>query len=393
MHHKDTFLAAVQALAQDPLHTVPEAARAIIAKSGKAAKIVILGTRGLGSYLLDLPAPERYCDVVAVVDDSRSKSESTYRNLPLVTTAQFIAMSKQHSNLLAINTCSKQAPQQFFNQVCRDNDIACINFEQAIRALGLNGKLDYRVEDWGPDIVRNAARYQTLEKRLGDDTSVATLYALLSHYLSCKLSYVRDVQLPYSALYFRSGLLHFGKQEKMVDCGASTGESLRGLLNVTNGEFARSWMIEPDRNNVRVLQSLINHYQGTALADRISLHPCGAGETAMHVHFKHEGGHGGAVIANGMAGNTDMVEVQPIDDIVDDVPTFIKMDIEGSELSALKGARRTISAHKPKLAISAYHRSMDLLDLTDYVLSLNPDYRVSLRHHTPLRWDTCLYFY
>ncbi|MGW8346832.1 FkbM family methyltransferase, partial [Xanthomonas axonopodis pv. khayae] len=89
----------------------------------------------------------------------------------------------------------------------------------------------------------------------------------------------------------------------------------------------------------------------------------------------------------------NQVDVFPIDDVIDDAPTFIKMDIEGSELSALKGAQGAISQCKPKMAISAYHRATDLLDLSDFALSLNPDYRIGLRHHTPDRWDTCLYFY
>ena len=45
------------------------------------------------------------------------------------------------------------------------------------------------------------------------------------------------------------------------------------------------------------------------------------------------------------------------------------------------------------MALSAYHRATDLLDLSETALLLNPNYRVGLRHHTEERWDTCLYFY
>lgn len=387
------FYTALQSMQNDPLFSIPPDVRATIARNGKMTKVVLLGTQGLGKYLLDIVASKRHCDVIAVVDDPLSERESTYRNLPLLTTSDFLALSRQIRDLVAINTCGHEKPKQFFTRICHDNGIACINFEQAIRAFGLHGKLDCRVEDWGPEIARNATRLEALGKRMADNQSVTTLHALLTHYLTCDPSYLQAVQLPYSSLYFGSGLLDFGNQEKMVDCGASIGESLQGLIKHTQGEFSHSWIIEPDRNNLAILQAIIDGYQGTALENRISLHACGVGETAQQVCFTHEGGHGSSIITDSTVDEVNMIEIRPVDDIIDDAPTFLKMDIEGSELPALKGARHTITTHKPKLAISAYHRSMDLLDLTDYVLSLRPDYRVGLRHHTPFRWDTCLYFY
>lgn len=388
----ETFLAASESLAADPLFGIPQDVRDIVAKHGKATKVVILGTRGFGSHLLT--AKTSNCDVIGAVDDFRCHKGELYYEAPIISTDKLIEWFKHDRDIVAINTCRYDGPKRFFDQICRAQGIAHVNFEQAVRAFGLQGQVDFRVDDWGPSIARSVSKYQELARRMGDSFSVETLHAVLNFHLTCDPEHYHQVERPYSTLYFRSGLLEFSNQEKMVDCGASIGESLQGLVGTTRGDFKRSWMIEPDRINIKTLQGVLRGFDGTPLRSRISLVPCGVGESETRVPFNHEGGHGGFVKpADSSYVSADLIDVRPIDQIIDDAPTFIKMDIEGSELSALKGARNAIKNHKPKLAISAYHRSTDLLDLSDYVLSLNPDYRVGLRHHTPDRWDTCLYFY
>jgi len=59
---------------------------------------------------------------------------------------------------------------------------------------------------------------------------------------------------------------------------------------------------------------------------------------------------------------------------------FIKMDIEGSELNALKGASETIIKFKPKLAISIYHLPGDIYEIPFFIKSLVPEYQLYLSH-------------
>ncbi len=72
---------------------------------------------------------------------------------------------------------------------------------------------------------------------------------------------------------------------------------------------------------------------------------------------------------------------------------FIKMDIEGGEAAALKGAKRTITAFKPKMAISVYHKAMDIVELPMMIKEILPHYSFSLRHFTHKDWETVLYCY
>lgn len=122
------------------------------------------------------------------------------------------------------------------------------------------------MDDWGREIVRNIPRFQRLAERFSDAYSAQTLFSVLNFHLTCDPEYYHEIERPYTTLYFRSGLLQFGSGEKMVDCGASIGESLAGLIGATKGQFSRSWMIEPDRINVGTLKNVLRRYEGTALA-------------------------------------------------------------------------------------------------------------------------------
>jgi hypothetical protein len=82
-----------------------------------------------------------------------------------------------------------------------------------------------------------------------------------------------------------------------------------------------------------------------------------------------------------VSGNVS-IETDTIDHVTQgEKVSFIKMDIEGAELEALRGAQDTIRQHKPKLAICVYHKQEDLITLPHYILSLREDYRLYLRHY------------
>ena len=88
---------------------------------------------------------------------------------------------------------------------------------------------------------------------------------------------------------------------------------------------------------------------------------------------------------NPNTGEVFKIEVVSIDETVKDLDLnrvdFIKMDVEGAELEALKGASGTIKKFKPKMAISAYHKPQDEVELVDYIKSI-ADYKITIINHT-----------
>jgi FkbM family methyltransferase len=70
---------------------------------------------------------------------------------------------------------------------------------------------------------------------------------------------------------------------------------------------------------------------------------------------------------------------------------FIKMDIEGAEINALKGAVQTIQEYRPKLAIAIYHQIEDFVNIVSFISDLNLDYKFYLGHYTIYAQETILF--
>lgn len=70
---------------------------------------------------------------------------------------------------------------------------------------------------------------------------------------------------------------------------------------------------------------------------------------------------------------------------------FIKMDIEGAEQQALRGAEESIRRFKPDMAITVYHSLEDFWQIPQYLDSLNLGYVFYLRHFTIHAEETVLF--
>jgi FkbM family methyltransferase len=131
------------------------------------------------------------------------------------------------------------------------------------------------------------------------------------------------------------------------------------------------------------------------LAARIRLYENPVYSTSGQELFVVGNGPGTQVVPQIADPKARKVRTLKIDDLVasGDFPRidFIKMDIEGAELEALKGSESVLRQFKPKLAITVYHDFKDFWTIPQYLDSLGLGYRFYLRHFTIHAEETVLF--
>jgi FkbM family methyltransferase len=193
--------------------------------------------------------------------------------------------------------------------------------------------------------------------------------------------------LPASETYFPEGLIHLNDEESFVDCGAFDGDSLRAVIERTDGRFESFLGLEPDPANHAKLAAFVAALP-MELSSRISTRQIAVHSQRATLRFESGDGAG----SNLTEGGDLEVQAAPLDEVVADrAPTFLKMDIEGAEPLAIAGARETLRRFAPKLAICLYHRREHLWDVPRLILEANPNYRLSLRRHSDESWETVCY--
>ena len=143
---------------------------------------------------------------------------------------------------------------------------------------------------------------------------------------------------------------------------------------------------EPDLDNFAKLRNYVIA-AGTSLGDTF-LFPCGLGDRTEHRRF--DMGRGGA--SSMSDAGASLVQVVALDDVLPTfAATFIKLDVEGAEPAALRGARRTLERHCPDVAVSVYHAASHLWEVPLLLHELQPQYSFMLRYHQFNGFDVVAY--
>lgn len=163
---------------------------------------------------------------------------------------------------------------------------------------------------------------------------------------------------------------------RFIDCGAYTGDTQKDLQEA-GYSIEECVAFEPDPEPF-----------GKLAGERMCVAiPCGVYSETKQLRFEARGDMSSEIIADG----SSVVQCVSIDDALPNfAPNLIKMDIEGAEMEALKGAEGTIRNHHPGLAISVYHRPEDMWKIPLWVNEIG-GYDFYLRVHSNSTFDTVMY--
>jgi FkbM family methyltransferase len=235
---------------------------------------------------------------------------------------------------------------------------------------------------WFADLLEGRDRYAELFHRLNDEISRRTLDAVLGYRQTLDPEMLADVTTAWAELYLPAGLFALGRDEVYVDGGTYDGDTVRLFIERTSGQFKKIIAFEPDPATFKRLAA--------NFADEPRVISVNAGLWSRSDTLRFQGDAGRASNL-GREGDIEVKVVALDEDLRGENCTFIKMNIEGAELEALKGASETIRRFKPKLAVSAYHRPSDLSEVAHLVDEIAPGYKLYLRQHCGGLVETVLY--
>lgn len=176
------------------------------------------------------------------------------------------------------------------------------------------------------------------------------------------------------------GLNPIGSKEVFIDAGCFDADTSKQFAKWCTGKYKRIIAFEPNKCNYQKCKS--NNY-----LKNFELLPYATWSQKEQVRFLNDSS------SSRVSDSEEMIlETESIDNVLKgEQATFIKLDVEGAEIETLKGAEDTIRKHKPRLAISIYHKPSDIYEIPELIMGYREDYKFYIRHYTNRTWETVLY--
>lgn len=162
----------------------------------------------------------------------------------------------------------------------------------------------------------------------------------------------------------------------VIDAGAFIGDTAVLFSHKTEGDCSvHSFeLLDENISLIRKNLDLNRSFAKNVVVNKVAL----ADVHGDDLWIETKGVQGATKTSSGEADGRESISTTTIDRYVDDHALasvdFIKMDIEGGEVPALRGSKETIQTFKPKLAICLYHVWSDPFLIPELIQSFGVEY-------------------
>lgn len=230
------------------------------------------------------------------------------------------------------------------------------------------------------DINNNINQYYWLYNILEDQESKSTLQSLVDFRYNFNIEPMDKFTFQIENQYF-DDLIHFNDYETFVDCGGYDGDTTIKFIN-ENPNYKKIYYFEPSVESFNLSLKKLSRFSNIELFNKATY--------CVNTKLKFQTDKGSE---NRLKDDGDtLVEAVSLDNIIDEMITYIKMDVEGAEFETVLGAEKLIKKFRPKLAICVYHKQEDFWRIPKKILEFNPTYKIYLRHYTEGLLETIMYF-
>lgn len=347
-----------------------------IVKKAQGKNIVIwgMGSYGKASYDMLYSASivvDFFCDM------DEKKIGTKYRNILCISYKEVLKFPNKYFVLIA---------NQFLKEICTELELNGFS-KDGYNIIPSPYKIDFDclLEKISNDLLNE--KINIINDFLADKKSKDILHKLQEVWFKNNISQNEFEDIYDENQYFCENIISIDDKTIYVDIGAYLGDSLKLFLKNSNGNFQKAICFELNKSIFYKLCHFI-HDLDSKTKNKIIAVNNGISDKNQIVRYvdtegsSHIGGDG-----------NEIATLVTLDEYFknDEIPTLIKMDIEGAELSALKGAEQIIKRYKPNLAICVYHKLQDLWEIPEYIKSLVPEYKIYLRHHSNTMIETVCY--
>jgi len=336
-------------------------------RDGSAGPLFVMGKNAETEAVL------KRLPVAGIIDDYAPPGQ-TWKGHPLV------AASSVPPGAVVINTSTSIAPLSAARRIRAIPGVRPLAYADLMRPGSLDFPCPQFVGEARDAFLTHKARWQPIYGRLADPRSRQIFEQLLTFRLTADASAMAGCRVALNEQYFEpfaappSGAV-------FVDCGGFDGDTTEEFAR-HHPDFSRVYFFEPSTANLEKARSRL-----AAIRDIVFV-GLGVSDQPGRLAFQADAGSASAISDSG----DTVIEVTTLDQALPEPASFIKMDLEGWELPALKGAARQIVDNQPILAIAVYHRASDFWEIPEYVLSLGVDYDIFLRHYTEGWSESVMYF-